>query len=208
PKSERWSRARIRPKYKIMLEEMDKGVGRILDAVKAADIADRTLVFFLSDNGAIGAGSNQPFRGGKFSHFEGGHRVPAIAWWPGRIRAGSKTAELAMGMDLLPTFLQLAEVEPPADRRLDGLSLRGLLLNNEKLPDRPVFFGYEPKLGTAMRKGDWKLIVKGENVQLYNLRDDIGERTDLAEQKPAIVASMRAAIDAWKKDVGWTPPAD
>ena len=128
PKSERWSRERIRPKYKIMLEEMDKGVGEILDVVNRTGMAERTFVFFLSDNGAIGAGSNKPFRGGKFSHYEGGHRVPAIAWWPGRIKPGSKTDKLVMGMDLLPTCMELAGIDIPAERRLDGVSIRGLLL--------------------------------------------------------------------------------
>ena len=120
-------------------------------------MANRTFVFFFSDNGAIGAGSNRPFRGGKFSHYEGGHRVPAIAWWPGKIKAGGTTDELTVAMDLLPTFTEIAQVDLPSNRRLDGVSLRGLLLNGDDLPKRQVFFGYEPKLGTAMRDGKWKI---------------------------------------------------
>ena len=201
PKSERWSRERIRPKYKIMLEEMDTGIGDILDAVERRAIAKRTLIFFLSDNGAIGMGSNQPFRGGKFSHYEGGHRVPAIAWWPGKIEAGSKTGELAMGMDLLPTFVDLAGGTIPKDRKLDGISLRNLLLDKAKLPERRVFFGYEPKLGTAMRDGDWKMIIKLNNVELYDLKHDIGEQNNLAESHAERARTMRKAIDAWKQQV-------
>jgi arylsulfatase A-like enzyme len=193
PKSERWSRQRIRPKYKIMLEEMDKGVGEILDTVQRTGMADRTFVFFLSDNGAIGAGSNKPFRGGKFSHYEGGHRVPAIAWWPGRIKAGSRTDQLAMGMDLLPTIMELVGIEVAAKRKLDGISLGGLLLDADALPHRQVFFGYEPKLGTAMRDGDWKMIVKSEKVELYDLSKDIGETTNLASTRPERAESMRTA---------------
>lgn len=201
PKSERWSPQRIRPKYKIMLEEMDKGIGEIMDAVTRTGMADRTLIFFLSDNGAIGAGSNKPFRGGKFSHYEGGHRVPAIAVWPGKIKAGSTTDELVMGMDLLPTFLELADIAIPADRDLDGTSLLGLLTSNEKLPPRRVFFGYEPKLGTAMREGHWKMIVKAGNVQLYDLSQDIGETTNLSQLHPKRAAAMKLAIEGWKRDV-------
>jgi arylsulfatase A len=201
PKSEQWSRDRIRPKYKIMLEEMDKGVGEILDAVMQTGIADRTLIFFLSDNGAIGAGSNKPFRGGKFSHYEGGHRVPAIAWWPGRVEAGSKTDALAVGMDLLPTFMELADLEIPSTRQLDGISLRRLLLDGDPLPKRQVFFGYEPKLGTAMRDGGWKMIVKSDDVKLYDLNNDIGEQTNLADQHPQRVKAMKLAIDAFKEDM-------
>jgi arylsulfatase A-like enzyme len=200
PKGERWSRSRIRPKYKVMLEVMDDGVGKILDTVKRAGISDRTLVFFFSDNGAIGAGSNRPFRGGKFSHYEGGHRVPAIAWWPGRIRPGSKTAALTMGMDLLPTVADLASVQIPSHRKLDGTSLLGLLLHESDFPNRKLFFGYEPKLGTAMRDGSWKMIVKGNRVELYDLENDIGETRSLVEKHPERARRMKDAIESWKSE--------
>ncbi|MEM7230766.1 MAG: sulfatase-like hydrolase/transferase [Planctomycetota bacterium] len=204
PKKDRWNPKRIRPKYKVMLEVMDQGIGEILDAVKRSGAAERTLVFFFSDNGAIGAGSNKPFRGGKFSHYEGGHRVPAIAWWPGKIQPGTKTSALTLGTDLLPTFAELASVSVPKNRALDGKSLAGLLLRQEAFPDRKVFFGYEPKLGTAMRDGSWKMIVKKEKVQLFDLKQDIGERKNLVDQEPERARKMRAEIEAWKKA---TPPA-
>jgi len=206
PKSEMWSPARIRPKYKIMLEELDKGVGEVLDAVKRTGMAERTFVFFLSDNGAIGAGSNAPFRGGKFSHYEGGHRVPAIAWWPGQIKAGDKTGQLVMGMDLLPTFMELVGVEIPADRKLDGLNITSVLFSDAELPKRRVFFGYEPKLGTAMRDGSWKMIVKEDKVELYDLSKDIGEKTNVVADYPERAVEMRLAIESWKKEVAWTRP--
>ena len=201
PKSEQWSRDRIRPKYKVMLEEMDKGIGEIMAAVKRAEIDERTFVFFFSDNGAIGAGANLPFRGGKFSHYEGGHRVPAIAWWPGNIEAGTKTDQLVVGMDLLPTIMELAGIEIPAERKLDGISIGGLLLNDKELPSRPVFFGYEPKLGTAMREGRWKMIVKEDKVQLYDLSQDIDETDNAADAHPQRTKAMQAAIEAFKQDV-------
>lgn len=200
PKSERWSRERIRPKYKIMLEEMDKGIGEIIDTVKRTGIADRTLIFFFSDNGAIGAGSNKPFRGGKFSHYEGGHRVPAIAWWPGKITGGTKTDELTVAMDLLPTFMELANIDVPTHRKLDGFSIASLLLKGDKLPTRQVFFGYEPKLGTAMRDGDWKMIVKADKIELFNLRQDVGETNNVAEAFPKRAKTMRSEIEAWKEN--------
>ncbi|MFT7639490.1 MAG: arylsulfatase A, partial [Pirellulaceae bacterium] len=207
PKDQFWSRDRIRPKYKVMLEEMDKGVGEILDAVEQTGIADNTLIVFFSDNGAIGAGSNQPFRGGKFSHYEGGHRVPAIAVWPGNIKPGTKTDQLVMASDLLPTFAQLADAEIPPTRKLDGVSVVGVLQNGESLQPRQVFFGYEPKLGTAMRDGPWKMIVKQERLELYNLADDIGERTNLAEQLPKRATEMHQAITEWKAKVTWQKEA-
>ncbi|MGY8769460.1 MAG: sulfatase-like hydrolase/transferase [Pirellulales bacterium] len=205
PKSERWSRERIRPKYKIMLEEMDKGIGQILDAVASSSIADHTLVFFFSDNGAIGAGSNSPFRGGKFSHYEGGHRVPAIAWWPGKINAGATTDALTMGMDLLPTIMEIAKIEITKKRAVDGISIHDLLFEQKQLPPRRVYFGYEPKLGTAMRDGSWKMIVKADKVELYDLSQDVGERTNLVEEQPDRAKQMKAAIVAWKEDVTWKP---
>lgn len=203
PKSEQWSRERIRPKYKIMLEELDKGVGEILDTVTRTGLAERTFVFFLSDNGAIGAGSNKPFRGGKFSHYEGGHRVPAIAWWPGKIKAGTKSDQLTMAMDLLPTIMELAGIQIPAERKLDGTSIRGLLMDGDVLPPRQVFFGYEPKLGTAMRDGPWKMIVKLDKVELYDLSQDIGEATNLVKQHSARAQAMQQAIESWKQEVAW-----
>lgn len=206
PKSEFWSRERIRPKYKVMLEELDRGVGEILDTVKQAGLEKRTLVFFLSDNGAIGAGSNKPYRGGKFSHYEGGHRVPAIAWWPGKIESGSTTSELVVAMDLLPTFAELAGIKVPTERRLDGTSIQRLLLNGDKLPHRRVFFGYEPKLGTAMRDGKWKMIVSSKKYELYDLSDDIGERDNLVSKFPERAKSMRMAIETWKEEVKWVRP--
>jgi arylsulfatase A-like enzyme len=199
PKDQMWSRERIRPKYKIMIEEMDKGVGQILDTLERTGLSRRTLVFFFSDNGAIGAGSNAPFRGGKFSLYEGGTRGPAIAYWPGHIKPNTTTDQLAAGMDLLPTFAQIADAKIPADRALDGVSLRGVLLNGEKLPARRIFFGYEPKLGTALRDGHFKAIhKKGGPFELYDLSTDIGEKTNIAAAFPDRAAEMRKAIETWR----------
>jgi arylsulfatase A len=202
PKKEQWSRTRIRPKYKIMLEEMDKGIGTILDTVNRCGIAENTFVFFFSDNGAIGAGSNQPLRGGKFSHYEGGHRVPAIAWWPGKIAAGAVNEELTMGTDLLPTIADLADIPIPKDRELDGTSMKELLLHQSDFPDRQLFFGYEPKLGTAMRDQHWKMIVSSRGVELYNLENDIGETKNLVDMHPERATQMKEAIEEWKNGVG------
>ena len=200
PKEQQWSRERIRPKYKVMLEELDKGVGEIPSALKSADIDDRTLVFFFSDNGAIGAGSNAPWRGGKFSHYEGGHRVPAIARWPGRIAAGTTNDDLVVAMDLLPTFAQIVGAKLPSGRYFDGMSISNTLFDGKKVPHRKVFFGYEPKLGTAMRDGKWKMIVKEEKTQLFNVGDDPGERKNLVDMHPDRAAKMKDEIERWKRE--------
>ena len=203
PKDQRWNRDRIRPKYKVMLEEMDKGIGELFQAIHEAGIANNTLVIFFSDNGAIGAGSNQPFRGGKFSHYEGGHRVPALAWWPGKIAAGSTCDDLIVAMDLLPTLAEIVGVQPKG-RGLDGISVTDALFTRTALQKRQVFFGYEPKLGTAMRDGDWKMIIKEERIQLFNLAKDINEQTNLVDQYPDRAEAMRKAIEQWKQDTKYT----
>lgn len=199
---EMWDPERIRPKYKIMLEEMDKGIGQILDAVEHAGIAKNTFIFFFSDNGAIlSGGSNKPFRGGKFSHYEGGHRVPAIAWWPGKIAAGTRTDATTMAMDLFPTIMDLASVPIPEERKLDGTSMKALLLNQAEFPHRQLFWGYEPKLGTAMRDGNWKMIVSSTKYELYNLENDIQESRDLAAEYPDRARTMKETLVNWSKAV-------
>lgn len=108
-----------------------------------------------------------------------------------------------MGMDLLPTFMELAGIEVPTRRKLDGVSICGLLLNGGDLPQRAVFFGYEPKLGTAMRDGDWKMIVKSGKSELYDLSEDIGETNNLVGKYRTREKEMMMAIENWKKEVAW-----
>ena len=191
-----------RARYKIMLQDLDKGVGKILDTLKELDLDENTLVFFLSDNGAVRMGTNvRPYRGGKFSNYEGGHRIPAVARWPGRIKAGWTSDELIVGMDLLPTVMDIVGVDISKQRKFDGISIKDHLLGQADMPDRRVFFGYEPKLGTAMRDGDWKMQTKGDVIELYDLSNDIKETTNIADAYPKRTAEMKAAIEKWKLEV-------
>lgn len=192
-----------REKYKWMLQELDKGVGQILDTIHELDLAENTLVVFFSDNGAVGMSPKEfrRYRGGKFSHYEGGHRVPAVAWWPGKIKAGVQSDKLIVGFDLFPTLTDIAGISKGNPENLDGASFKSHLLEQKDFPDRDIFFGYEPKLGTAMRRGDWKMIVKEENVQLFNLQLDPQEATNVADQHPGVASSMKQAIDQFKTNV-------
>lgn len=192
-----------RDKYRWMLQDLDKGVGKILDTLHELDLAEKTLVVFLSDNGAVGMSPKEfrKFRGGKFSHYEGGHRVPAVAWWPGKIKAGVQSDKLIVGFDLFPTLTEIAGFSKSNPENLDGASFKTHLLEQKDFPDRDIFFGYEPKLGTAMRRGDWKIIVKEENVQLFNLQRDPQEVTDVADQHPEVTQSMKQAIERFKTNV-------
>ncbi|MFK7850849.1 MAG: sulfatase-like hydrolase/transferase, partial [Akkermansiaceae bacterium] len=191
-----------RPRYKVILEELDKGVGQVLDTLVELGIEKNTFVFFFSDNGAVRMNPNErPFRGGKFSQYEGGHRVPAVAWWPGKIKAGTESDALVLGFDLLPTFTEIAGLSDHNPKNLDGNSIKAHLLEQKNFPDRDIFFGYEPKLGTAMRRGDWKMILKGDDVQLFNLKTDIKETTNVATDHPTITKSMQEAIERFKQTV-------
>ncbi len=191
-----------RPRYKVMLQELDKGVGKILDTLKKLDLDEKTFVFFFSDNGAVRMNPNErPYRGGKFSNYEGGHRIPAVARWPGRIKAGWTSDELIVGMDLLPTIMDIVGIDIPTHRKLDGISIKDHLLNQADLPSRRIFFGYEPKLGTAMRHGHWKMQTKEEVVELYDLSKDIKETTNVADKYPKRTQEMKAAIEKWKLEV-------
>lgn len=203
---EGWKHSQINPinreKYKVILEELDKGVGQVLDTLVELDIAENTLVFFFSDNGAVGMSPKErPFRGGKYSQYEGGHRVPAVAWWPGKIKPGSVSDELVIGFDLFPTFTDIAGISKDNPASLDGVSAKEHLLQQKDFPARDIFFGYEPKLGTAMRRGQWKMIMKEDIVELYNLKNDIKETTNVAKKHLEISKSMQQAIEEFKAKV-------
>jgi len=195
----------VKRAYRQMMEEMDKGVGQVVDALERLGLANNTLVFFFSDNGATPNGSNGPLRGFKGSDWEGGHRVPAVAWWPGRIQAGSTNDQLAISIDLMPTMLALAGASLPEGHRLDGVDLSPVLFEGKSLGDRKLFWN-----GNAMRDGPWKLIQRGNELQgvgLYNLAEDLGEQNNLAEKNPQRVKQMLAEIEAWQDDVTATATA-
>lgn len=191
-----------RSRYRTLIGDLDQSVGRLLDTLGDLGLAENTLVFFWSDNGDVGMTPQpRPYRGTKFSHYEGGHRVPAVAWWPGQIKAGTRSDALIAGFDLFPTLAEIAGAGAEAPPNLDGISVRSHWLAGESLPARDLFFGYEPKLGTALRRSDWKMILKNGEAQLYYLKDDPKETRDLALEKPEITAAMRSAIEEFKRTV-------
>jgi arylsulfatase A len=199
--------------YREMVQEMDKGVGEIVATLRRLGLAENTLVFFCSDNGGTREGNNGKLNGAKGSVWEGGHRVPGIAWWPGRIRPGTSD-QTVLSMDLMPTLLELAAVPMPAGHKLDGVSLAPLLFTGKPLAPRTVFWGYNDRF--AVREGGWKLVVnqprdgaaKGKakkatgSPALYDLGVDLGEKNDLADKEPARAEKMATALAAWKQDVG------
>ncbi|HKJ79995.1 MAG TPA: sulfatase, partial [Prolixibacteraceae bacterium] len=182
--------------YQEMVEVMDEGIGKIMDALKEYELDNNTFVFFCSDNGAR-FGSNKPFRGKKGSLFEGGHRVPAIAWFPGKIKAGSETDLTMMSMDIMPTLLAVAGINSPS--RLDGIDLSGSLFQQEKQNERALFWRYQNQ--SAVRKGDWKYLRWKENESLFNLREDIGESENLIEKYPDKTGELKQLLLNWEREM-------
>ena len=201
----------VGPVVRRMIEELDESTGRVIDTLKRLELEHNTLVFFASDNGGyrdyqgVHKGerpSNGPFRGQKTQMYEGGHRVPAIAWWPDLISPGTETDETTMTMDLFPTFLDIADASRTSgDPRLDGVSLLPLLRQDaDGLPERSLFW----KMGQnfAVRDGRWKLVKNGDrDPELYNLAKDPGEHLNVAEQNAEIVHRMETKRTDWKTDV-------
>ncbi len=185
--------------YKEMVEVMDEGIGRIVEAVRRHGLQDNTFIFFCSDNGANKQGSNGALAGFKGSLWEGGHRVPAVAYWPGRIKPDTVTNEPVLGMDLFATMVSLAGARMPRGLSLDGVDLAPLLLEGKGLPGRMLFWRFRKQ--KAVRKGPWKLLVIEDGVKLFNLAEDLGEENDLAGDKPQIVAELKAELAAWEREI-------
>ncbi len=192
------------------IEEVDWSVGQILKTVKAAGIAENTLIVFTSDNGAA-VGSSLPLRAKKGSVYDGGIREPTLMWWPGKIPAGSVCAEVAASIDMMPTLTKLCGGELP-ERKIDGKDIWPLISGAEgaKSPHDAYVLMHGP--GTV-RSGKWKFYPwpegKGKQsrdnatwkpspdpVQLYDTVADIGETTNVAAAHPEIVKRLQAAYDA------------
>lgn len=204
-----------RSKLVALIEHMDAGIGRVLDALDRLELARETLVVFTSDNGGIlahGAG-NGPYRGEKQHMYEGGLRVPGVARWPGRIAAGSHTERIVATMDVFATLCEAAGAVVPAG--LDGISFLPTLLGRPQADlDRELYFvrreggaAYGGKTIEALIRGDWKLIQDSpfRPRALYNLRDDPRETTDLIGKQPAVASELSAALSKHIQRGGQVP---
>ena len=198
----------VSPHVKAMVESIDLGVGRIMQTLQDLDLKENTLVIFTSDNGGyrhygkshFNISSNGPLRGQKSQVYEGGHRVPCIASWPGTIPAGDVSDETIMTMDMFPTFVDLARADIPTNLYLDGISLVPHLLHNAAVPERAVCWKIDNI--RAIRKGNWKLCLIGNtDPELYNLSNDIGETNNCAADNPELVQQLMKEYSAWEQDV-------
>ena len=188
---------------------IDWATSVLLHELKTLGIDEDTIVIFTSDNGALaadrgGSGSNRPLRGAKGTTWEGGQRVPGLVRWPGRIAPGTVVTEWATSMDLFPTLADLCGAETPAG--IDGVRIGGLLGLGTDRPEVGRAFVYiQDGSLEAIRIGRWKLHVRKrrrEVRELYDLVDDIGERTDLGADHPDVVARLEAALDEARQDLG------
>lgn len=188
--------------YKEMIEVMDEGIDKIIQMLKETGQYENTIVVFISDNGASGHGNNGNLRGYKSGVYEGGSRVPAIFSYPDIIKKGMINKQIVLSMDLLPTLLDFIGQKPSA-ANIDGISIKENLINQTVLPKRDVFFAFKNK--SFIRNGDWKLVSieseNGENIELYNLSNDIQEKNNLSSVHPELVNELLGKLEFWKKEV-------
>lgn len=194
--------------YAAMVESVDQTVGKITWALDEAKLSDKTLVIFTSDNGGLKDHStdNSPLRSGKGYPYEGGIRVPLIVRWPGKIEPGSVCDVPVTSVDFLPTVSEAANISLPDDRPIDGESLLPLLTQKSSLGRDAIYWHFPHYRGevvpySIIRKGDWKLIKRyeGKTFELFNLKEDIGEKHELAEKMPAKVKELDTQLNVWLK---------
>lgn len=207
--------------FAAMVSQLDADVGKVLDLLRAKGLAENTLVIFTSDNGPHREGgadpeffdSNGPYRGIKRDLYEGGIRVPHIAWWPGTVKPGVSDHASAM-WDFLPTACELAGMPIPSD--LDGISYAPTLLGKEQRPHRFLYWEFHERgAAQAVRMGKWKgvrtQLKKNPEapLELYDLSTDPGETTNLAAKHPEVVARlMRILHSQHLPDSNWKFPTD
>ncbi len=205
----------VRGLYGDVIEELDYNIGRVLDYLKGEKLDKNTLVVLLSDNGPwviqrLNSGSNGELRDGKASAFEGGFRTPCIFWGYG-VEQGAIQTSIGSTLDLLPTFCELASVDLPDDPALEGESLVGVIRGEKEGTDRKVYYYYRGGEIHAIREGNYKLHVKCKQMKyfaldiipetemnqipwLYNVAEDPGEKFNIADKNPEIVARLQRLI--------------
>ncbi|MFK7788317.1 MAG: sulfatase-like hydrolase/transferase [Phycisphaeraceae bacterium] len=190
--------------YKEMIEILDESVGSVVQVLREHDLEGHTLLVFCSDNGAASPSSisaNGILRGKKGSMFEGGHRVPFIATWPGVIPSGTTNDQIVMTMDFFSTFTKLAQAQLPAGHSIDGIDLMPTLTGQAQKSKRTLHWLFGDSW--AVRRGVWKLIGRGKNArQLINLHEDPTETGNHLRNKSDLADEMKALHNQWIKSVG------
>ncbi|MBD3377882.1 sulfatase-like hydrolase/transferase [candidate division KSB1 bacterium] len=209
------------PVYAAMVEHVDHSVGRIMNKLDELQLTRDTVLVFFSDNGGLRqrydeqgpvVSTNAPLRDEKGTLYEGGIRVPLIIRYPRLVEAGSECAVPVTSVDFYPTFLELAECEPPQDQELDGQSLVPLLDQSGE-PERQAIFWHYPHYhhsvpAGAVRRGDWKLIefYDDNHIELYDIHKDMGENQNLASSEPAKAKELQQLLAEWRISVNASMP--
>jgi arylsulfatase A-like enzyme len=189
--------------YREMINVMDEGIGEIISVLEKTGLLENTFLFFCSDNGANRTGSNHPLKGFKGKLWEGGHRVPAIAYWKDHLEPGMND-ETILSMDLFPTLISIAGNDLPDNLDFDGQDFSRSLFFGHTLQERPVFWRFKSQ--RAIRKGPWKLLVDGDDMFLYNLEADPVEDKDLKAEYPEIADTLLVLIDQWSEEMDLFAP--
>jgi arylsulfatase A-like enzyme len=192
-----------REDYAAMVERVDHGVGEILRVLDRLKLAGRTLVIFTNDNGGEWLSSNAPLFHRKATLWEGGIRVPALLRWPGRLPPGRVSSQVGITMDLHASILAATNTAAPASARLEGLDLLPILDGSKPVVERTLFWRLQApaRLQRAVRSGDWKVLLDGASVLLFDLASDVGERHDLSGRRQDVASRLVPLLMAWEKDV-------
>lgn len=213
-----------------MIEAVDQGIGRIVEALEELELLENTVIVFYSDNGGFGPATDMdPLRGYKGTYYEGGIREPFFVHWPEVVKPGGKTSEPIIGVDLYPTLCAITGAELPSDQELDGVNLLPFLKGaTETLGDRALFWHFPAYLQayavwdeqrdplfrsrpcSVIRSGDWKLLqfFEDNSTELYNLKNDIGEQNNLAKTNPEKTAELLATLKEWQQEVAADIPVE
>lgn len=186
--------------YREMVQEMDRGIGEVVQALEDAGVAENTLLLFFSDNGANARGNNGELRGTKGSNWEGGHRVPCLAYWPGTVRAG-ETDQLTITMDIMPTMLEAADIPINDAWKLDGRSFLSTLYGHTSPTAEPRTLVWN---GQAVRWGNWKYLRKAKGMKgpgLFDLSGDLGEQINVISKHQDIAQKLEQVLEHWISDV-------
>lgn len=185
--------------YQQMIEEMDRQIGRVTEALTAAGVQENTIVIFTSDNGGERFADTWPFTGKKQELLEGGLRIPAIIAWPARLPRGRTTDQVAISMDWLPTLCAAAGTHPDYDYPSDGINLLPILMGTEPIARRELFWRYKANAQRAARDGNFKYLKIRENTFLFNVVDDPLERANLKNREQMVYDRLVHDWFDWNK---------
>lgn len=186
------------------VSKMDNAIGNLLQLIKDKGLEKNTIVIFLSDNGGTGVADNSPLRGRKAQFFEGGIRVPCIIKWPASIESGIVNHDFLSSLEIFPTLLAAAGVQPPDSIVYDGFDMMANLQGKEEMARHEMFWEFRGE--QAARVGSWKWIKRDNSEYLFDLSNDIGESNNLLESQPEILKMVKAKFADWQQAMDKAEP--